>query len=155
MSNSRKILCAAYLGLALVALIGTWRQNIAFMAGRDPVSGFVDFWVALLVNRATVSITVDIFLFGTAAFIWMVLEARRIGIRFVWLYLVLSMLIAISVMFPIFMFVRERRLASLGAKDTEPALSVPDVVGLATVGLVFVGFALWCTVAPIPYEIGR
>jgi len=40
----------------------------------------------------------------------MVAEARRLGIRFVWIYVVLGLLIAISVTAPLFLVARERRL---------------------------------------------
>ena len=48
-----------------------------------------------------------------AAFVWMVVEARRLGIRFVWAYIGLSLLVAVSVMFPLFLLARQRRLAAL------------------------------------------
>ena len=41
----------------------------------------------------------------------MVLEARRLGMRGVWLYLLFGMLVAISVTVPIFLINRERALA--------------------------------------------
>jgi hypothetical protein len=145
MTSSRKTLCGVYVAIALVALIGTWRQNLAFMADKSAASGFGEFWLALLVNRATVSITVDIFMFGLAAFVWMVLEARRLGMRFVWLYFVFSMLIAVSVAYPEFLFMRERRLAELARADTEPAPSTSDTIGMSLLGLTFVGFTVWCT----------
>jgi hypothetical protein len=44
----------------------------------------------------------------------MVLEARKLGIRWVWAYVVFGVLIAISVTFPLFLIARERRLAAIG-----------------------------------------
>jgi hypothetical protein len=38
-------------------------------------------------------------------------EAHRLDIRFVWLYVVLSFVIAVSVMFPLFLIARQRALA--------------------------------------------
>jgi hypothetical protein len=147
MSKARSTLCAVYVGLALLALVSTWRQNIAFIAdtGGGFVEGFTAFWLALFVNRATTSITIDIFLFGAAAVIWMVLEARRLAVRGVWLYVVFGLLIAISVTFPLFLAARERRLAALAATDTEPHPSPSDTLGLAVFGLPIVAFAIWCT----------
>ena len=147
MSKSRRALCAIYVALAILALVGTWRQNIAFMdeAGTGFFEGFAAFWPALLVNRATTSITIDIFVFGLAALVWMVLEARRLQIRGVWLYFVFGLLVAISVTFPLFLAARERRLAALGATDTEPAPSTSDTIGVALVGLAITGFTIWCT----------
>jgi hypothetical protein len=137
-----------YLAIAVVALIATWRQNLAFMAERG--AGFTDFWLALLVNRATISITVDLFLFALAAVVWMVLEARRLQIRRVWLYVLFGITVAISVTFPLFLIARERRLAALAADAiartaTEPAASAGDKAGIAFLTLATLAFAAWCT----------
>ena len=40
----------------------------------------------------------------------MVIESRRLDIRFPWLYVVFGLLVAISVTFPLFLIARERRL---------------------------------------------
>lgn len=133
-----------YVCLAVIAFVTCWRQNLLFMqdAGVDLATGFVVFWPALLANHATTSITVDIFLVCVAAMTWMVIEARRLGIRFVWVYILLSFPIAISVMFPLFLVARERALAGRGT-EPEPALGVGDAIGLAVIGVPIVGFALW------------
>lgn len=147
MSKARAALCRIYYFLAILALVATWRQNLAFMNDDqvDRAHGFAAFWPALLVNRATISITVDIFLFALAAVVWMVLEARRLSMRGAWLYVLFGMTIAISFTFPLFLAARERRLASLGATDTEPAPSGSDLAGLLLVGVATVAFAMWCT----------
>lgn len=147
MSTARKWLCGAYYAVASLALVGTWRQNIAFMQDLDvsPLDGFAAFWSALLVNRASISITVDIVLFMLAAVIWMVLEARRLGIRHVWLYALFAMTVAISVTFPLFLAARERRLATHDAEATEPAPTATDKLGLGIFSALSVAFTLWCT----------
>jgi hypothetical protein len=162
-----------YVCLALLALVACWRQNLLFMqeADVDLATGFVVFWPALLANHATTSITVDIFLLCVAAMIWMVVEARRLGVRFVWAYVLLSFPIAISVTFPLFLVARERALASQhvereasphagrrpstgdfhGREDShaqpvpgaELGLGIGDVIGLALIGVPIVGFAIW------------
>jgi len=140
-------LCVVYLAVAVIALIGTWRQNLAFQQeqGLSLAETFVQFWPALLVNRATVSISVDIFMLGTAVVIWMVLEARRLAIRGVWLYVLFGFLIAISVTVPLFMIARERRLAAIEAQATEPRPTLGDLFGLLVLSAGMVGFTAWCT----------
>jgi hypothetical protein len=71
------------------------------------------FWPDTFATPASTSITLDIGLFTLAASVFLVLEARRLGLRFAWLYVVLGVLIAISVTFPLFLIARERRLAAL------------------------------------------
>jgi len=132
MPISRQALCVAYGLIALLALVGTWGNNAAYMS-----LGFVGanttFWHATLVNPASRSITVDLFFLGLAVFVWMVLEARRLGMRGVWLYLLFGMLVAISVTVPIFLINRERALAAREPSSAAGTLSVPDIAGLVLV----------------------
>ena len=109
MSLSRKLLCGCYATIAVIALIATWSQNVAYL--HNPAGFLNSFLQDLKVNAASRSITVDILLFFLAAAIFMVLEARKHGIPYVWAYIVGGMLIAISVTFPLFLIARERRLA--------------------------------------------
>ena len=65
----------------------------------------------------------------------MVIEARRLEIGFVWIYVILAFVIAISVTFPIFLFIRERRLHALGlARETAPTAG-GQIVSLAESGV--------------------
>ncbi len=132
MPISRKVLCIAYGLIALLALVGTWGNNVAYLS-----LGFVEantkFWQETLANPASRSITVDLFFLGLAMFVWMVLEARRLGMRGVWLYLLFGMLVAISVTVPIFLINRERALAAREPSSTAGTLSALDIVGLGLV----------------------
>jgi hypothetical protein len=143
MVATRTLLSALYVAIAVLALLATWHQNLFYFQGGDTLHAFVEFWRQTLVTPASVSITVDLFLFGLAVVVWMVIEARRLGIRFVWVYVVLSVLIAISVMAPLFLAVRERRLAALGREGEAVALSGADLAVLAVFGLPAVIVSLW------------
>jgi hypothetical protein len=112
MTKTDQTLFTVYVTIAAIALIGTWSQNIAFFRESGDASA-IAFIKACFANHAAASISIDILLFGLAAFVFMGVEARRLGIRFLWLYIALSFLIAVSVMFPIFMAVRQRRLGSV------------------------------------------
>jgi len=142
MAISRSRLSLVYVAIALLALLATWNQNLHYFGGdAGPVSVLTTFWKATFANPAAASITLDLFLFVLAVMIWMVLEARRLGMPFVWLYIVGGLLIAISVTFPLFMAARERRLATLG--QVQPAIGGADVLGLALVALPIVALSLW------------
>ena len=140
MAISRKALCIAYGLIALLALVGTWGNNVAYLA-----LGFADanmtFWRETLANPASRSITVDLFFLGIAMFVWMVLEARRLGMRGVWLYLLFGMLVAISVTVPIFLINRERALAAREPSGAAGTLSVPDIAGLVLVTAAIAAYA--------------
>jgi hypothetical protein len=143
---SRSRLSFVYGAIALLALLATWHQNLHYFGGgAGPVSVLATFWKATFANPAAASITLDLGLFLLAVMVWMVLEARRIGMPFVWLYIVGGLLIAISFTFPLFMLVRERRLRTLG--QIQPAITTADAVGLVLVGLPLVALALWSLVA--------
>jgi len=115
MSGSRKqVLCVVYALLAMAALIATWSQNLAFFAA-SPGVGAVGFVRAAYANPAAASLSNDLLFLCAAAIVWMLVEARRHKIRFVWLYVVLSFAIAISVTFPLFLIARERKLSAAGA----------------------------------------
>ncbi|WP_333783441.1 DUF2834 domain-containing protein [Microbacterium sp. ET2] len=72
-----------------------------------------------LVNSgpAVSSITVDLLIVAVAACIVIAVEGRRLGMKRWWLYIVLSALTAIAFTFPLFLAMRERRLAALRATD--------------------------------------
>lgn len=110
MNDTNRNLRIAYGLIAVAALLGTWSQNLAFFAMPDN-GGIAGFLSMAMVNPAAASLTIDLGFFCLAAVIWMVVEARRTGVRFVWVYVALSFLVAISVTFPLFLIARELRLA--------------------------------------------
>jgi Terpene cyclase DEP1 len=62
------------------------------------------------INWLTGSITTD-FLIGTTPVVaWMVVEARRLGMRHRWFYVVTTFLVAFAFACPLFLLMREARL---------------------------------------------
>ncbi|MFT3927321.1 MAG: DUF2834 domain-containing protein [Myxococcales bacterium] len=134
--------------LAVSAFVGTWGHNIAYLH-LGFVGANVQFWRDTLVNPASRSITIDLFALVLPVAYWMFLEARRLALRGIWLYVLASLLIAVSVAFPVFLIHRERVLARGGVADEQARLSTGDRVGmlvltlltLAYLGLSFAGRA--------------
>ncbi|MBX3027743.1 DUF2834 domain-containing protein [bacterium] len=148
MSRARQLLCLAYAALALLALAATWSQNVHYVpADRGPLAGFAvamaRFWPDTLATPASVSITVDIAILTLAASVFLVREARRLEMRLPWLYVILGLLVAISVTFPLFLIAREWRLARRGALGPGPGLTRNDAIAFAVLGLATAIFALW------------
>ncbi len=113
MSTPRQI---AYALLAALGLIGPWYWNVQHtLAGGTLVSFVTDQWA----NPATRSIGIDITAAALAFTIWMVVEARRLGMRW-WLWIVMTYLVAFGFACPLFFLMRERRLAALADASAAP-----------------------------------
>jgi hypothetical protein len=109
MDSKDKLICASYLLIALAALPATWINNLAFMT-QPSNNSFTDFFRAAYVNAAAASLTNDLIFVAFAACMFMAIEGRRMGIRYYWLYIVLSALVAVSVTFPLFLFARHIKI---------------------------------------------
>jgi hypothetical protein len=143
MRISRNALCAAYLLIGLAGLIGTWGNNIDYLSsGLGVWAVNLLFWQETLVNPASRSITVDILCLGLAAITWMLLEARRLSMRGVSVYVFLSLFVAIGAAFPFFMVHRERILARREGSKIAGALSVGEIVFLCLLALTVLGYTV-------------
>jgi Terpene cyclase DEP1 len=133
-----KVLCVVYGGIAVAAHVATWTQNTAYLhAG---IARFLtDFLAGVEVTPASRSVACDLSYFFLAATIFMVVEARRHGIRFVWAYILAGMLIDISVAFPLFLIARELRT---GAPDA-PRPHAVDATLLAVLAVAVAALTIW------------
>ncbi|KQQ00694.1 MULTISPECIES: DUF2834 domain-containing protein [unclassified Rathayibacter] len=99
-------LALVYLVLAVAGLVGTWTWNIR------AVLESVDFLGDLSAGGPAVSsITTDLLVVAVAAVAFMVVEGRRVGMRRVWILVLLAPLVALAFAFPLFLALRERHLA--------------------------------------------
>ncbi|KGI67854.1 DUF2834 domain-containing protein [Mycolicibacterium rufum] len=133
---SSRILCGCYAAVALAALVATWSQNAAYLG--DPAHFLTGFVADVSATPAGRSFSADLILVYLSASIFMVSESRRRGIRFVWAYIVLGALIAISATFPLFLLARELRI-----DRTASPLRAFDVAGLVAVAAVSAGLTVW------------
>ena len=134
MTIQRKTLAWIYGLVAVLALIGTWGNNIHYMsAGLSPLDVNILFWKETLANPASRSITVDILFLSIPVTIWMMMEARRLQMRGIWFYLVGSLLIAVSMTFPLFMALRERKLAATQAEAG--TLNAAEILWVLVLGI--------------------
>ena len=141
MSTQQRWLIGFYAVVAIAALWATWGQNLQYVWATGEFSALNQFLPDLRVNPAARSIAVDIGLFLLAAAAFMVIEARRLGVRWVWLYVLFGFLVAISVTFPLFMIARELRLAPASKPDAPWSLTASDVIGLGIVTTLVAGLS--------------
>ena len=142
MTLSRKALSAVYALIGVVAFVGTWANVLGAVQQYGFWEGTIRFWQDTLVNGSSRFITVDLLFLGLAIVVWMVLEARRVGIPGVWVYVVLGLLVAISLTVPMFMVHREFRLAALEPSSTAGTLRAADVVGIIAMGSICATYAI-------------
>ena len=142
MTISRKALCVVYALVAVLALVGTWGNVLGMVSELGFWDGTLRFWQDTLVNGSSRFITVDVLFFALAVIVWMLLEARRLAIPGVWLYIVIGLLIAISVAFPVFMIHRERKLAAIEPGEAAGSLGSIDGLAISILGLGVVAYAI-------------
>lgn len=108
MTNHR-VLFWIYMSLSIIGLVTAWIFNgIAVMNNED----YLGAWFGTAVDWVLSS---DLTVVAFAVVILMITEAKRLGIKRVWLYIVLSGVTAMAFTFPLFLAMRERKLASLSA----------------------------------------
>lgn len=101
----RKSLFWVYLLLALAGLVTAWVFNyLAVVEGQD----YGQAWTATAVDLV---LTYDLGIVAVAGVIFMIAEGRRIGLKRVWLLILLSGVTAMAFVFPLFLALRERKLA--------------------------------------------
>ncbi|WP_144877471.1 DUF2834 domain-containing protein [Microbacterium sp. 1.5R] len=109
-------LAVVYLVLAVGGLVGTWTYNVL------AITQMVDFLGDLSGSGPAVSsITTDLLVVAIAGSVFIIIEARRIGMRFGWLYVVLSGVTAFAFTFPLFLAMRQRHLTRLTTAARRPA----------------------------------
>ena len=104
-------LAVVYLVIAVAGLVGTWTFNVIAIAQRNDVIGDL-----VSSGPAVSSITTDLLVVAVAGSILIVVEARRLGMRFAWVYIVGSAFTAFAFTFPLFLAMRQRRLTALRAE---------------------------------------
>lgn len=106
LTTGEKTLCALYGVLAVVGLVGTQVVLFTYLTSGDG-NVFDD----VVANGAATFVTIDLLVVALVALAFMVVEGRRIGMRFVWVYVVLTFVVAISVSLPLFLIARQVHLS--------------------------------------------
>jgi len=102
-----------YLGLAVAGAILPWMANIAFIRSSGNAFDLAQFVALANANPAAQSLSRDLLIGATAITIWMVVEARRLKVRGLWLALLCCVTLAFACGAPLFLWMRERRLAEI------------------------------------------
>lgn len=115
MNQRDRALCVIYGALTMVDLLIMTVIGVIFVLDNfhDGFAGLiVDFVRDALSNSAGWFVYGDLTITWIALSVFMVFEARRRSIRFVWAYIAAAPLTALCVSFPAFMLARQLRLAA-------------------------------------------
>lgn len=113
MNRDARIRYWIYLSLAVTGLITAWVYNgIAVMNGEDYGAA----WTGSAVDMV---LTLDLSIVALASVLFMIVEARRVGVKRVWIYIALSGVTAMAFTFPLFLAMRERAIAASQSAKAE------------------------------------
>jgi hypothetical protein len=110
----------AYGLLALAGAAATWFFNIRFMAEAGGGPSLAAFLKAGFANPAAASLACDVSIGAVVFLLWLPFEARRLGMGRWWVYALLTLGVAFAFAFPLFLCMRERRLARMQAAGRTP-----------------------------------
>lgn len=119
-SAPRPWLAWIYLALAVAGGILPWLANLEFMQQYGTSFDLGQFVQLANANPAARSLSRDLLVGATAVTVWMVVESQRLRMRHLWVVLLSAVTIAFAFAAPLFLFLRERRLAEL-AREAETA----------------------------------
>jgi hypothetical protein len=139
MTTQRFPLATVYLGLAAVGFLLPGVPMVA----ESVQTGNLLFWTQpartvaeLFANRTSTAFALDLVAVVTTAAVWMAVEARRVGVRGLWRYYVLMALFGLGGTLPLFLWARERRLSTLGARPAGALPSAASAHGASRAALI-------------------
>lgn len=118
-----------YYLLTLIGLVVPSYFTVLFCLDRVDVYGQInmavllalspDFYIDASSRNVSSQLLADIVISSLTAFLWMIPEARRLGMKHVWVYPVLTYSIAFSFALPLFFLMREYKLREQAEVDTD------------------------------------
>ncbi|MEO1003046.1 MAG: DUF2834 domain-containing protein [Cyanobacteria bacterium J06638_7] len=109
-----------YLLLAVAGAVLPWLANLEFIRSSGPGFDLGLFIAMASANPAAASLSRDLAIGATAVLIWIVQESRRLQMRGLPWVLLCCLTIAFACGAPLFLYLRERRLAELAAEVDHP-----------------------------------
>lgn len=110
----------AYLVLAVAGAVLPWLSNLDYIRESGGAFDIAQFVAQANANPAAASLSRDLGIGATAVVIWMVREARRLQMRGLPWVLLSCVTLAFACAAPLFLYLRERRLAELQREDLSP-----------------------------------
>jgi hypothetical protein len=104
-----------YLGLSFVGLVTTWTYNyLAFQEFGTAYTPLAFVRAGFEGSPILGSLAADFWVGSLASVIWMIAEGRQLRMHNLWLYVVLTVVVAWAFALPLFLYMRERHVARGG-----------------------------------------
>jgi hypothetical protein len=113
----RNLLLILYAVSAVLGLVIPWYYNLHFILYSGESFSFAKFFAAGMVSDLSSSLTTDFIIGGSAAMIWMGVEGYRLGMKRLWIYYLLTFMVAFAFAFPAFLFMRELFISEKASKS--------------------------------------
>ena len=98
-----------YLILSIIGLLLTWYFNAQFYLLEEDTS--ISNFIALTVTTwPAKSISADISVVTLCFIVWMISESLRLKIKYWWIILISTFIVALAFSFPFFMYLREKSI---------------------------------------------
>ena len=98
-----------YLVIAILGIVYTWYFNIQFYQSVEDTS-IANFIALTKTTLPAKSITADITVVLIAFFAWFIPDALKLKVKYWWILIPLTFLVAIAFTFPMYLFMRQNRL---------------------------------------------
>lgn len=105
-----------YLILTILGVIYTWYYNILYFQSVGNAS-FIGFMQDAQINFAGKSFGADLTVVVVTFFVFLITESLRLKIKFWWILIPLTFLIAVAFTFPLFLYFRQKKLEEIGIKN--------------------------------------
>lgn len=113
MNLSRSLISWIYLFLCLLGAILPTLSNLEFISNYGPGFDIQHFIQMANQNEAAQSISRDLLVGASAFSIWIFVESNRLKMKNLWIVIICMFLVAFAFAAPLFLYLRERRLAEL------------------------------------------
>ncbi|MFM6980944.1 MAG: DUF2834 domain-containing protein [Micrococcales bacterium] len=108
MNSASKARFGVYLGLAIIGFVTAMYFNaLAVISGED----YGKAWTS---SAADLVLTSDLSIVAIAAGVFMIVEGKRVGMKHAWVFIAISAVTAMAFTFPLFLAMREKRIAAKG-----------------------------------------
>lgn len=102
-----------YLLCSIAGLLVPWYFNLQHMLHSPVPFSIIQLFEEGTHSNLASSLTYDFLIASSAATVFMIIEIRRLKMKFLWFYVVFTFLIAFAFTFPLFLFNRERKILKM------------------------------------------